>query len=137
MFSLGLLANWEYPRRKEKPIGTDRTGEYTSTAGNSTPIIKIIYGDGGGGYPTVYTVPAGKIFLLKGLTTDPTNGIIRAITNTNAGMIAGPGEEATFEPPIPYKAGSSFFMFNGPVGCFNKIYGVEETEEINRERNFL
>ncbi len=130
---MGLLANWEYQREESKPQYTERGSEYRGIEGLSESKFIVFTPVGAGGYTTFYTVPAGRVFLLKEVQTKATSGL-----RINGTEIMNGEEQVTFDQPIRYAAGTTFASNLGSaVTDFTKLIGIEETEEINRERNVI
>lgn len=135
---MGLLANWEYPKKEITPFYEARGGDYYGTEGVSDAILRRHNGNGGGGYTTFYTVPAGKVFKLKWAAATGANGVIRLNGTDWLFGSLNVTNEVVLEQPVEYPAGTVFAGANtGGAADIMWIYGIEESPEINRERRVI
>lgn len=131
---MGLLADYpEGYEKKPRPQYLDRGGDYLGSEGSSDTILKRYDATGAGGWATLYTVPSGKVFKLRRAWGGGLNSDIRV----NGVTLTYANETLDLEVPISYPAGTLFEGHNTTPGSVMRIYGVEETETINRERNFI
>lgn len=131
---MGLRANYpEGYEPPETPVHSERGGEYDGTEGSSTPVYISKVTDGVSGATTFYTVPAGMVFLVKGARCPAGSPL-----NLNSVEWCDQGQDLIFETPIPYPAGTTWtWTPGGPAGQVVGLWGVLETEEIQRKRNFI
>lgn len=128
---MGLLARWEFPR-KERPVSADRTADTFGFEGASETKFTVYRPPGGvGSYQVFYTVPTGKVFLLRGVTVEGGN-VCRV-----DGLDTFEGGTVDFDPPIKYPSGTQFSGFGNVAADLIKIWGVEEDQTVQAARNFI
>lgn len=126
---MGLVARWTKPRG-DKPTYSERGGDFVGRSGSSQTKTIIYRPPGGiGAYQTFYTVPSGKVFMLKSIA-NPTNTVRVNNLDTYAA-----GEIQTFDQPTRYEAGNYFSAWANVAGAIVKITGVEEDLSVAAERN--
>jgi len=128
---VGLLANFEYPRRE---VTYDRAADTVGPEGSSVSRLIVYRPPGGlGAYQTFYTVPAGKVFLLRHISSEPGTNYIRINgLDTFSGGVA-----EDFDPPIKFLAGTVFEGWANAVGDIIRLIGVEEDLSVQAARNYL
>lgn len=129
---MGLLADFQYPRR-ERPVSSDRTADVFDSAGSSVSKLVVYRPPGGiGAWQTFYTVPQGKVFLLRSVSSEPGSNYIRVNgLDTFSGGVA-----EDFDPPIKFEAGTTFEGWANVAGKILRLIGVEEDLSVQAARNF-
>jgi hypothetical protein len=129
---VGLLADFQYTRR-ERPVSSDRTADVFGASGSSQSKFIVYTAPGGiGAYATFYTVPSGKVFLLRKISSGTGANLIRI---NGVDTFEG-GTDEEFDPPIKYESGTAFGAWSLPIGTLYRLVGVEEDLSVQASRNF-
>lgn len=128
---MGLIATWAYPRPKRPVI--ERTNELVNAAGVSIPKIITYEGTAGAGvYDTIYTVPDGKVFLVKKVYLSNTSAA-GIMTITGMGTFYA-DTDLDFDPPVILRAGSQIRAWRNASGELYKVTGIEEDASMQASR---
>lgn len=130
---MGLIARWEFERPKRSPEG--RTADTFDNSGTSSSRLIIYRPPGGiGTYAVFYTVPTGKVFLLRSIAI--TNNTVRVNGNTSEFTVWETGDQLSeeYDPPIKYPSGTTFWAFQNVTSAYVRLVGVEEDESLQASR---
>ena len=127
---MGLIADYKYSRNA--PIYTERGSDMVVFEGQSTSKFITYTPPGGVGvYQVFYTVPEGMVFLAK---------MFKVINNelriNGVGVLSsGTSDRLDFDQPVKYEAGTKFSAFGNVATALVHIQGIEESQNLNKERN--
>ncbi len=128
---MGLLADFQYSRRK---VTYDRSTDLVGPEGSSQSKLIVYRPPGGlGVYQVFYTVPPGKVFLLRHVSSETGANVIKVNgLDTFSGDIP-----QDFEPAIKFEAGTTFSAWANILGDIVRLVGVEEDLSVQAARNYL
>jgi hypothetical protein len=128
---VGLLADFQYPRRE---VTYDRSADTVGHEGSSQSRLIVYRPPGGIGlYQTFYTVPNGKVFLLRHVSSEPGSNVIRV---NGLDTFSG-GETQDFDPAVKFEAGTTFEGWANVAGKIVRLIGLEEDLSVQAARNYL
>lgn len=127
---MGLRAVYKYTRHA--PVYTQRGSDTVTFEGQSISKFVTYTPPGGiGAYQIFYTVPQGMVFLAK---------MFKVINNTLRingvdVLTSSSTDKLEFDQAVKYPAGTTFSAFANVATALVHIHGIEETENLNKERN--
>jgi hypothetical protein len=128
---VGLLADFQYPRRE---VTYDRSADTVGVEGSSLSKLIVYRPPGGIGlYQTFYTVPQGKVFLLRHISSEAGTNVIRV---NGLDTFSG-GQELDFEPAVKFEGGTTFAGWGNDASKLVRLVGVEEDLSMQAARNYL
>jgi hypothetical protein len=127
---MGLRANWQSERRKR--AYTDRSTNIIDATGASVPKFIEYAAPAGAAYQTLYTVPAGKVFMVRKVycsNDDPAGNL----EITGMGLFRA-NTDMTFDVPVRLEAGATIRAWK-VSGELYKVQGIEEDQSLQASRN--